>query len=104
MFKLTEEQIDYIIEEYGGTKQLINTIERKLNLLGVVEIEEDYYELVISIVAQKETNNLKLEGCTTKKEKIDTFINLDTIIQMELNRKYNNFEDSKDSIRRKMGL
>ena len=26
------------------------------------------------------------------------------ILEMELNRKYNNFEDSKESIRRKMGL
>lgn len=104
MYKLTDEQIDYIISEYGGSKQLINTIERKLNLLGVVEFEDDYYELVMAIVAQKETNKLMLEGCTTKEEKINTFINLDTIIEMELNRKYNNFEDSKESIRRKMGL
>ena len=53
---------------------------------------------------QKETNKLKLEDCETKQEKINAFINLDTIIEMELNRKYNNFEDSKESIRRKMGL
>ena len=104
MYKLTEEQINYIIEEYGGSKQLINTIERKLNLLGVIEFEDDYYELVIAIVSQKETDKLKLEGCTTREEKINTFINLDTIIEMELNRKYNYFEDSKESIRRKMGL
>ena len=104
MYKLTDEQIDYIIEEYGGSKQLINTIERKLNLLGVVEEEEDYFELIISIVAQKETNKLKLSNCETKAEKMDVFINIDTIIEMELNRKYNNFEDSKESIRRKIGL
>lgn len=104
MYKLTDEQIDYIIEEYGGSKQLINTIERKLNLLGVIEFEEDYFELVIAIVAQKETVNLKLEGCTTKHQRENVFINIDTIIEMELNRKYNNFEDSKDSTRRKMGL
>lgn len=104
MYKLTDEQINYIIEEYGGSKQLINTIERKLNLLGVVEFEEDYYELVIAIVSQKETNNLKLSSCDTKEERMNTFMNVDTIIELELNRKYNNFEDSKDSIRRKMGL
>lgn len=104
MFKLTEEQINYIIEEYGGTRHLINVVEKKLNLLGVVEFEDDYYELVISIVSQKETINLKLSGCTTKEEKINAFLNLDTIIEMELNRKYNKFEDSKESIRKKMGL
>lgn len=104
MYKLTDEQIDYIIEEYGGTRQLVKTIERKLNLLGVVEFEEDYYELVIAIVSQKETVNLKLSSCTTKEEKISEFINIDTIIERELNRKYNNFEDSKETVRRKMGL
>ena len=104
MYKLTDEQIDYIIEEYGGSKQLINTIERKLNLLGVVEDEEDYYELVAAIVSQKETNKFKLSNCDTKTEKMNAFMNIDTIIETELNRKYNNFEDSKESIRRKMGL
>ena len=104
MYKLTEEQIDYIIEEYGGSKQLINTLEKKLNLLGVIEEEEDYYELIIAIVAQKETNKLDLSRCTTRDEKFDKFINIDTIITAELNRKYNNFEDSKEIIKRKMGL
>ena len=104
MFKLTEEQIDYIIEEYGGSKKLINDIERKLNLLGVIEFEEDYVELVVAIVSQKETNKLKLSNCDTKDEKMNVFMNIDTIIQIELNRKYNNFEDSKESIRIKMGL
>ena len=104
MYKLTDEQINEIIEQYGGNKKLINTIERKLNLLGVVEFEEDYYELIIAIVAQKETNNLKLSDCETKDEKMRVFMNLDTIINSELNRKYNNFDDSKESIRKKMGL
>jgi len=42
MFKLTDEQIEYIIEFYGGSKKIIENIELQLNLIGVVEDENDY--------------------------------------------------------------
>lgn len=102
IFKLTDEQINYIIEMYGGSKATIHNVEKKLNLIGVIEDEEDYFELVISIISQKETINLKLEKCDTKNEKMTVYMTFDQIIEIELNRKYNNFEDAKESTKQKM--
>ena len=97
MFKLTDEQINYIIEMYGGTKQSIRAIEKKINLIGVIEDEEDYYEVVASVVFHKETFLMNAENRNTRRG-----MSIDEIIEVELNRKYNNFEDSKDSIKSRM--
>ena len=102
MFKLTEEQIIDIIQNYGGSRRLIAMIEHKLNFLGVVLDEEDYFELITAIVSQKETINFKLESCSTKKEAVSVFISLDEIIVDELNRKYNNFENAREDIKQKV--
>ena len=102
MFKLTEEQIEEIIETYGGTKQIINIIEGKLNLIGVIDEEEDYYEVVASVAAQKETINFNIARYNRKEEKMDNFMSIDEIIELELNRKYNNFENSSPIIKEKI--
>ena len=94
MFKLTDEQTEYIIEYYGGTKKVIENIETLLNLIGVVEDENDYFELMCAIIAQKETIKLKLSGCDNKFDAIGVSMTNMEIILTELNRKYNNFEDA----------
>ena len=103
IFKLTEEQIEEIIELYGGNKQSIGIVERKLNLLGVIETEEDYFEVICSVIAQKETIKSKVDAEETIIGKLAASMNFDQIIELELNRKYNNFEDAKESTRIKMG-
>ncbi len=102
VFKLTQDQINDIIENYGGSRRLIAMIEHKLNFLGVVLDEEDYFELVTAIVSQKETVNFKLESCTSKSEAVCVFISLDEIIVDELNRKYNNFENARSDIKQRV--
>lgn len=102
MFKLTEEQIEEILNEYGGSRQLINTLERKLNLIGVIEEEEDYYELIASIAAQKETVKFDTERYNRREDKENVFMSIDEIIDIELNRKYNNFEDASPIIKNKI--
>lgn len=97
MFKLTDEQIDYIVEMYGGTKGSIRAIEKKINLIGVIEDEEDYYEVVANVVSQRETFLMNAKTRNSRRG-----MTIDQIIESELNRKYNNFEDSKDSIKIKM--
>ena len=97
MFKLTDEQIDYIVEMYGGTKGSIRAIEKKINLIGVIEDEEDYYEVVANVVSQRETFLMNAKTRNSRRG-----MTIDQIIECELNRKYNNFEDSKDSIKIKM--
>lgn len=97
MFKLTDEQIDYIIEMYGGTKQSIREIEKRINLIGVIEDEEDYYEVVANVVSQRETFLMDAKSRNARKG-----MTIDQIIESELNRKYDNFQDSKDSIKVKM--
>jgi len=94
MFKLTDEQIEYIIEFYGGSKKIIENIELQLNLIGVVEDENDYFELMCAIIAQKETIKLKLSDCDNKFDAIGVSMTNKEIILTELNRKYNNFEDA----------
>ena len=101
-FKLTEEQILEIIELYWGSKRLINEIELKLNSIDVILDDEDYYNLIASIVSQKETNKENVKAETTKQGKINVFIPLDEIIITELNRKYNNFEDAKEEVKQKV--
>ena len=91
MFKLTEEQIEYIITVYGGTKAIINDIERKLNLLGVVSDEDDYYEIVAAVAAQKETIKEKTKGCTTKTEAMRVWVSTDDLIMYALKEKYLDF-------------
>ena len=102
MFKLTDEQIEYIIEYYGGTKKVIENIEVLLNLIGVVEDESDYFELMCAIIAQKETIKLKLSDCDNKTDAMSVSMTNKEIILTELNRKYNNFEDSNQIQKQKM--
>lgn len=93
MFKLTEEQVNYIIEVYGGTKTIINDIERKLNLLGIISDEEDYYEIVATVAAQKETIKEKVKGCTTKEEAMRVWVSTDKLILFALKEKYLDFSN-----------
>ena len=101
MFNLTEEQIKEIIKDYGGNEQIINTIENELNSLDIIYDEDDYYEVIASIAAQKETNDLDLSRCTSKQERIIVSLKLNKIIINELKRKYNNFEDANPAIQAK---
>lgn len=104
MFKLTDEEINEIIELYGGSKKLINKVEQILNSLAVIEDEEDYLEIIKSIVAQKNTNNELVKNCVNKIDAIYSYISVEEIIIEELNRFYNNFEDSKKTTKQKVLL
>ncbi len=96
MFKLTDEEIDEIIEQYGSSKRIISKIEFKLNFLEIVDDREDYIELTKSIVSQyvsiqTQINSAKRNGKSnyiTKKDLVRLYMDLDEIIETELNRKY----------------
>ena len=88
IFKLTEEQINYIIEVYGGSHSVIRDIERRLNLLGVVSDENNYYEIVASVAAQKETIKQQIKGCTTKDEAMRAWVSTDKLILFAVKEKY----------------
>ena len=93
MFQLTEEQINYIIEVYGGTKTIIKDIERRLNLSGKVRDEEDYYELVATVAAQKETIKEQIKGCTTRTEAMRVWVSTEDLIIYALKEKYNDLDE-----------
>ena len=97
MFKLTDEQINYIIEVYGGTKAIINDIERRLNLSGKVRDEEDYYELVATVSAQKETIKGQIKDCTTRTEVMRVWVSTEDLIIYALKEKYNDFDEEQQS-------
>lgn len=90
MFKLTEEEILRIINLYGGSKKKINLIEAKLNIIGIVSNEEDYYELICDIIFQMEfiKQNNMLDKRPAKK------LDLNNIICNVLRKKYNSFENN----------
>ena len=102
MFKLTEEQINYIVEYYGSSKAVIKDIERRLNLLAVVEDEDDYFEIVAAIAAQKETISEQIKKCTTKSEILNKWVTTNQLIKYALNEKYNNFINAKEEVQEKM--
>jgi len=102
MFELTEEQINYIIAVYGGSKVIIKDIERRLNLLGIPMDEDDYYEIVAAVAAQKETISQQVRRCTTKAEAMRKFVSTDSLIKYELNEKYTNFINASAAVQEKM--
>lgn len=95
IFKLTEEEILEIIELYGGSKETINKIEIKLNLTGLIRSEEDYYELVAATVSQMMSVMEQIKNALDEDDKIRLNMSLDEIIDSELKRKYEIFEDEE---------
>ena len=102
MFKLTEEPIEYIIEVYGGSKQVIKDIEHKLNLLGVIDDKDDYYEIVAAVAAQKETIKEQIKKCTTKSEAMSKYVSTDRLIMYALNEKYSEFANASKEVQQKV--
>lgn len=102
MFKLTQEQIEYIVTVYGGSERIIKDIELKLNLLGVIDDEDDYYEIVAAVAAQKETIAGQIKKCTTKAEIMSKYVSTDKLIKYALNEKYSNFENASSEVQNKM--
>ena len=100
MFKLTDEQINYIIEVYGGTKTIIKDIERRLNLSGKVKDEDDYYELVATVAAQKETIKGYVQGATTREDAMRVWVSTEDLIAYALKEKYNDFEEETYSTKK----
>jgi len=98
MFFLTDEQIEEIIQEYGGDIELINDIQKELNRLGVINNEETYYEVISNVVAQVETFEMQNQRLIKGHNKPIEYKLID-VIGVELNREYNNFEDSKEETR-----
>ena len=102
MFKLTEDKMNYIIEVYGGSAPIIRDIERRLNLLGIIDNEDDYYEIVATVAAQKETIKEQLKKCTTGDEAMRKCVSTDSLIKYALNEKYNNFLNASAEVQEKI--
>ena len=92
---LTEGQINYIIEFYGGSKTIIANIERELNLIGIIDNKDDYFEVICSVVAQKEILREELKKCTIAAEAKKVYVANQKLIVNELNRRYNNLEQQR---------
>ena len=93
MFKLTDEQVNYIVEVYGGSERIIKDIERRLNLLAIPMDEDEYYEIVAAVAAQKETIKEKIKGCTTREDAMRGWVSTDQLILFALKEKYNDFSN-----------
>ena len=65
MNRLTKNQINSIVEEYGASYEIIERIEEVLTEINFNK--EDYLELIIEIVSEYETNELKKSILATEK-------------------------------------
>lgn len=99
MFELTEEQRKEIIELYGGSTYIIYKIEQELNNFEIIQNQEDYIEIIESVVAQFETIKLNM-SFAKKQDKLEKFMSLDEIIYTELNRKYDIFEQENCQLKK----
>lgn len=102
MFKLTEEQINEIVLMYGRPKEEIKEIELKINLIGVVEDEKDFFEIMSAVISQKVSIELQIKQWNDPENMDFIYMSDEEIIETELNRKYNSFEDSSPIIKQKM--
>lgn len=82
-FKLNNEQIDEIIELYGGTKNLITDIQKRLNMLEIVKDEDDFFEIVAEVVSRIESYKISAELKRTKPHYV-----INDILKVAVIRKY----------------
>lgn len=100
MFKLTKEQIEEIIELYGGNEDLLNEIEKKLNLIGMANDEEDYYEIIAATAAQVETAFFEYERKKNSEPDLHLEYDIDEILREEIRINHSNLINT-DSSRKK---
>ena len=82
-FKLEQEQILEILENYGGTEELIEDIENLIIAFDVVNDADDYYEIVVGSVSRVEAEKLEAE-----RKKEEPNYNLRKIVKYETIRKF----------------
>lgn len=86
MYKLTEEQINEIVSEYGGDALLISDIERELNISGKVDNEVDYEKLVIDCISTYESTQEIIKQKILEEDKEEEFKSLNEIVTYCLDR------------------
>ncbi len=102
MFKLTEEQVNYIIEVYGGSKRIIRDIECRLNLLAIPMDDDEYYEIVAAVAAQKETIRNKAKNYTTREDAMSVWVSTDKLILFALEEKYIDFSNLNPEVQERI--
>lgn len=83
-FKLNDEQIEEIVELYGGTKNLINEIQKRLNSLDIVKDEDDFFEIVAEVISQIETCRFEANRANSKPHYVINDVLKDTVIRKYL--------------------
>ncbi len=100
MFNLTDEQINEIVEYYGCSKPTIKRIGYVLNSLEIVDDEDDFIELIKSIVAQKESIKEQLTHANSIYEKKKIYMSLSDIIKTEVIKKYQDQDHKQLQLKR----
>lgn len=103
-FKLNNEQIDEILENYGGTKKTIAKIEKIVNFLEILTDEDEYYEVVAASVSRIESMKISAEA---KKAGVERYKTSD-IVKYEIIRKFQEkgieevtFKEDEETINKK---
>lgn len=91
MFKLTEEQVQEIVESYGGSKNTILLVEDKLNALNnnlsLLNDEDDYFEIIAAVVSQLQTIKNKISHSNLNQKKQE-YVTINELLRYELIEKY----------------
>lgn len=101
-FRLTKEEKNYIVSEYGGSVRNVSVIEKKLNSLDLITDKDDFIELVMAVVAQHETIKKDVDFKSTKEELNKHFLSINQIIYYEIIRKYLDFDKFENGTEEKI--
>ena len=97
-FKLTSKELDDIVELYGCSRIIILYVENKLNSIGIIENDDEFLRLVISIVFQFENVKQMMKHSTDDIEKV--YMSIDEIVKFELKREYENNDYKMNQIQK----
>ena len=83
-FELTQDDFDYILQDYGVDKDLVEDVVREINETGVAEIEDDFRDLVVETISYY-VSRLDQEAAKTNPAEREE-VSLEEVIEYELER------------------
>lgn len=82
MYELTEEQIKQILDDYEASLKTVKEVALKLNEIGIVKTDDDFYTLICEITPERENDLAEKNGRT-----------LDELVEFYLRDMYNDYEN-----------
>ena len=87
-FILKQQEINILMVKYNVKKSLIKKVEKKFNMIGIVQNHNDYFNLIEVIISIYTYFNKQAKDFSQTKDNLIIGMSLDYIIEYELRRKY----------------